>query len=79
MVPGRPYSFVAALESGRTSWTATLDVVRQRPWDDEIAVTAGQVREVIQCEARTAPEGETAQFVEAGSHGWELLSVGEKE
>ncbi|WP_413754734.1 NF041680 family putative transposase [Streptomyces sp. MMBL 11-3] len=48
MVPGWPYSFVAALESGRTSWTAVLDVLRLRPWDDAIAVTAGQVREVFQ-------------------------------
>lgn len=48
MVPGWPYSFVAALEPGRTSWTAMLDMVRMRPWDDGIAVTAGQVRDVIQ-------------------------------
>ncbi|WP_413754988.1 transposase [Streptomyces sp. MMBL 11-3] len=48
MVPGWPYSFVAALESGRTSWTAVLDALRLRPWDDAIAVTAGQVREVFQ-------------------------------
>ncbi|MCC2280559.1 transposase [Streptomyces sp. ET3-23] len=48
MIPGWPYSFVAALEPGRTSWTAMLDVVRLCPWDDEIAVTTGQVREVVQ-------------------------------
>ena len=34
MIPGWPYSFVAALEQGRTSWTAMLDVVRLCPWDD---------------------------------------------
>jgi hypothetical protein len=28
MIPGWPYSFVAALEPGRTSWTAVLDAVR---------------------------------------------------
>ena len=28
MIPGWPYSVVAALEPGRTSWTAVLDVVR---------------------------------------------------
>jgi hypothetical protein len=28
LVPGWPYSFVAALETGRTSWTALLDTVR---------------------------------------------------
>ncbi|QCX82904.1 hypothetical protein C9F11_46785 (plasmid) [Streptomyces sp. YIM 121038] len=31
MVPGWPYSFVAALETGRTSWTAVLDAVRLEP------------------------------------------------
>ncbi|MEU9493292.1 NF041680 family putative transposase [Streptomyces sp. NPDC048215] len=48
MIPGWPYSFVAALEQGRTSWTALLDVVRLCPWDDAIAVTAAQVRDVLQ-------------------------------
>lgn len=48
MIPGWPYSFVAALEPGRTSWTAMLDVVRLCPWDDAIAVTASQVGEVFQ-------------------------------
>jgi hypothetical protein len=47
MVPGWPYSVVAALESGRTSWTAVLDAVRLGPEDDEAAVTASQVRDVI--------------------------------
>jgi hypothetical protein len=28
LIPGWPYSFVAALEPGRTSWTALLDAVR---------------------------------------------------
>jgi len=46
-IPGWPYSFVAALEVGRTSWTALLDAVRLGPGDDETAVTALQVREVI--------------------------------
>ena len=27
MIPGWPYSVVAALEPGRTSWTAVLDAV----------------------------------------------------
>ena len=31
MIPGWPYSFVAALEPGRTSWTAMLDAIRLRP------------------------------------------------
>ena len=47
MIPGWPYSVVAALEPGRTSWTAVLDAVRLGPDDDEIAVTATQVRDVI--------------------------------
>jgi hypothetical protein len=47
MIPGWPYSVVAALEPGRTSWTAVLDAVRLGPRDDGIAVTAAQVRDVI--------------------------------
>jgi hypothetical protein len=47
MIPGWPYSVVAALEPGRTSWTAVLDAVRLGPDDDQIAVTATQVRGVI--------------------------------
>jgi hypothetical protein len=47
MIPGWPYSFVAALELGRSSWTAILDVVRIGPGDDATAVTAAQLREVI--------------------------------
>jgi len=38
---------VAALEPGRTSWTAVLDAVRLGPDDDETEVTAAQVREVV--------------------------------
>jgi hypothetical protein len=47
MIPGWPYSVVAALEPGRTSWTAVLDAVRLGPDDDEAAVTAAQVRDVV--------------------------------
>jgi len=47
LIPGWPYSVVAALEPGRTSWTAVLDAVRLGPDDDETEVTAAQVREVI--------------------------------
>jgi DDE superfamily endonuclease len=47
MIPGWPYSVVAALEPGRSSWTALLDAVRLGPADDETEVTAGQVREVV--------------------------------
>jgi hypothetical protein len=47
MIPGWPYSVIAALEPGRTSWTAVLDAVRLGPGDDATAVTAAQVRDVI--------------------------------
>jgi hypothetical protein len=48
MIPGWPYSIVAALETGRTSWTAVLDTVRLGPDDDAAAVTAVQLREVVE-------------------------------
>jgi hypothetical protein len=54
MIPGWPYSVVAALEPGRTSWTALLDAVRLGPGDDETEVTAAQVRDVV---ARLAEAG----------------------
>jgi ADP-ribosylglycohydrolase len=38
-IPGRPYSFVAALETDRSPWTALLDAVRLGPADDTTAVT----------------------------------------
>lgn len=47
LIPGWPYSFVAALEPGRTSWTALLDAVRLGPADDATAATAAQLREVV--------------------------------
>jgi hypothetical protein len=46
-VPGWPYSFVAALETGRTSWCQLLDAVRLGPDDDLAEVTAAQVRRVV--------------------------------
>ena len=48
MIPGWPYSVVAALEPGRTCWTAVLDAVRLGPDDDETEVTADQVRGVVE-------------------------------
>ncbi len=56
MIPGWPYSVVAALEPGRTSWTAVLDAVRLGPDDDETEVTAAQIRDVI------------TRLTEAGQH-----------
>jgi hypothetical protein len=47
MIPGWPYSFVAALESGASSFTALLDAVRIGPDDDGTEVTAAQVRDVV--------------------------------
>jgi hypothetical protein len=47
-IPGWPYSFVAALGPGRSSWTLLLDAVRLGPDDDETAVTAAQLREVVE-------------------------------
>src|SRR5690242_11041320 len=46
MIPGWPYSVIAALEPGRTSWTLPLDAVRLGPADDATEVTAAQVRQV---------------------------------
>ncbi|MER5852945.1 NF041680 family putative transposase [Streptomyces sp. NPDC002012] len=47
IVPGWPYSFVAALETGRTSWCQLLDALRLGPDDDVAEVTAAQVRRVV--------------------------------
>jgi hypothetical protein len=47
LIPGWPYSFVAALEAGATSWCALLDVARIGRDDDPTAVTAAQVRDVV--------------------------------
>ena len=47
MIPGWPYWVIAALEPGRTPGTAVPDAVRLGPDDDDIAVTAAQVRDVI--------------------------------
>ncbi len=46
-IPGWPYSFVAVLEPGRTSWMAMVDVVRLGPADDATAVTGAQLRDVV--------------------------------
>ncbi len=48
MIPGWPYSFVAALEAGRTSWCQLLDAVRLGPEDDVAELTARQVRRVVE-------------------------------
>lgn len=48
MIPGWPYSIVAALEVGRTSWTALLDAMRLEPGADVASLTAVQVRQVVE-------------------------------
>ena len=57
MIPGWPYSVVAALGTGRSSWTAVLDAARLGPTDDATAVTAAQLRQTVD------------RLREAG-HGW---------
>ncbi|WP_333746390.1 NF041680 family putative transposase [Streptomyces sp. IBSBF 2950] len=47
LVPGWPYSFVAALETGRTSWCQLLDARRLGPDDDVAEITAAQVCHVV--------------------------------
>ena len=47
MIPGWPYSIVAALETGQTSWTALLDAVRLRPAADLTTITCAQIRQLI--------------------------------
>ncbi|WP_327065643.1 NF041680 family putative transposase [Kitasatospora sp. NBC_01302] len=47
-VPGWPYSVITALEPGRSSWTAPLDAVRLAPGDDAAAVTARQLRDLVE-------------------------------
>jgi DDE superfamily endonuclease len=47
VTPGWPYSFVAALGPGRSSWTALLDAWRIGPDDDESEVAAEQLRGVV--------------------------------
>jgi hypothetical protein len=47
MIPGWPYSVIVALEPGRSSWTAPLDVQRLAPGHDAATVTATQLRHLI--------------------------------
>jgi len=46
-VAGWPYSFVAALGPGPSSWAPLLDAARLGPDDDDCEVTAAQLREVL--------------------------------
>lgn len=57
-IPGWSYSFVAALETGPTSWTALLDAVRLAPADDASEVTAIQLRDVVTALIEAGARGE---------------------
>src|SRR5207248_446799 len=65
MIPGWPYSWVAALEPGRTSWTLPLDAVRLGPQDDPTEVTAAQAR----AQARPLRPGDLAGSRRRHAHG----------
>jgi hypothetical protein len=54
LIPGWPYSVVAALGPGASSWALPLDAARIGPGDDESEVTAAQLRDVV---ARLAAAG----------------------
>jgi DDE superfamily endonuclease len=56
VIAGWPYSFVAALGPGASSWTLLLDAVRIGPQDDETDLAAAQLREVV------------SRLAEAGQH-----------
>ena len=47
VIPGWPYSVVAALGPGPSSWAVLLDAVRLGPGDDDCEVTAAQLRDVL--------------------------------
>lgn len=53
-IPGWPFSFVAGLEWGATSWTALLDAVRIAPDDDATVACVAQIAAVL---ARLATAG----------------------
>jgi hypothetical protein len=46
--PWLAVSVICALETGRSSWTAPLDALRLAPGDDAAAVTAQQMRELVE-------------------------------
>ena len=46
-IPGWPYSRVTAVDWGTSSWVYPVDAVRLEAGDDQVEVTAGQVRGLI--------------------------------
>lgn len=69
-VPGRPYSFVPALGTGRTSWCQLLDAVRLVPADDVAEIAAAGHRA-----AATESEGAGSMF---RTHAASLIARHEK-
>lgn len=61
-----------ALETGRTSWTASIDAIRLEPGTDLAAVTAGQVREVLERLIGSGPP----RHVQAGPGAVDLPAAG---
>src|SRR5260370_30439528 len=55
LIPGWPYSFIAVLGPGRTSWALPLDAVRLGPDDDPTEVTAAQLRDAVTRRAGARP------------------------
>jgi DDE superfamily endonuclease len=47
-IPGWPYQVAVALQGGRSSWTWPLDLIRLGPDDDPTAVTAAQIRALVE-------------------------------
>ncbi|MGV9387055.1 transposase [Nonomuraea sp. NPDC003707] len=67
MIPGWPCSIVAALETGRTSWTALLDAIRLEPGADLAPVKLRQVVErLIEVGQHTADDPSILIVVDAG-------------
>ncbi len=76
MIPDWPYSLVAALEPGRTSWVLPLDAVLLGRADDATDVTAGQVREVVLLPSRwttPVPDGQLWNVGPAHGPEWTVL------
>lgn len=71
-VPGWPYSVICVLETGRSSWTASLEALRLAPCDDAATVTARQMCELVErlitAGRWTAADPEILIVVDAGYH-----------
>ena len=75
-IPGWPYSVAAALGTGRSSWTAPLDIRRLGPGDDPTDATAVQIRD-LHARLRVAgqlPAGDPPLLVVLDS-GYDLMRL----